>query len=132
MYVKWSLEPPASIIETYKIRADITIVFGFAARLVSPWDRACKCDAMDKRACNQDGHNLNYHCRRHCEFTVNKEDSDRLHSIIMALASKRILGSFIFHVECRARDKEKADGRIMDVKEFVKMLLEHINNLQMN
>ena len=78
------------------------------------------------------GHKLKDHCSRHCEFTVYKEDSDRLHSILMALAANRLPGQIVLHVGGKARDKEKADGRIMDVKEFVNMLSEFVNNLQIS
>ena len=78
------------------------------------------------------GHKPKDHCSRHCEFTVYKEDSDRLHSILMALAANRLPGHIVLHVGGKARDKEEADGRIMDEKEFVNMLSEYVNNLQIS
>ena len=50
----------------------------------------------------------------------------------MALAANRLPGQIVLHVGGKARDKEKADGRIMDVKEFFKMLSEYVNNLQIS
>ena len=131
-YVKWALEPPASIHQADKIRVDIANISGFTARLVNPRDRACKCPDSEKKACALNGHKPQDHCNRHCEFTVYKEDSDRLHSILMALAANRLPGQIVLHVGGKARDKEKADGRIMDVKEFVNMLSEYVNNLQIS
>ena len=124
-YVKWALEPPVSIHQADKIRADIANISGFTARLVNLRDRACKFPDSEKKACALNGHKPKDHCSRHCEFTVYKEDSDRLHSILMALVANRLVGQIVLHVGGKARDKEKADGRIMDVKEFVNMLSEH-------
>ena len=50
----------------------------------------------------------------------------------MALAATRLPGQIVLHVGGKARDKEKADGRIMNVKEFVNMLSEYVNNLQIS
>ena len=128
-YVKWALEPPASINQADKTSADIANISGFTARLVNPRDRACKCPDSEKKACELKGHKPDDHCSRHCEFTVYKEDSDRLHSILMALAANRLPGQIVLHVGGKARDKEKADGRIMDVKEFVNILSEYLKTL---
>ena len=122
----------ASIHQADKIRADIANISGFTARLVNPRDRACKCSESEKKACALSGHKPNEHCVLNCEFTVYKEDFDRLHSILMALAANRLPGQIVLHVGGKARDKEKADGRIMDVKEFVNMLSEYLNDLQIS
>ena len=98
--------------------------------MVNPRDRACKCPDSERKACASNGHKPKGNCSRLCEFTVYKEDSDRLHSILMALATNLLPGQIVLHVGGKARDKEKADGRIMDVKEFVNMLSEYVNNLQ--
>ena len=50
----------------------------------------------------------------------------------MVLAANRLPGQIVLHVGGKARDKEKADGRIMDVKKFVNMLSEYVNNLKIS
>ena len=44
-----------------------------------------------------------------------KEDSDHRHSILKALASKRLPGKNVIHLRSTDIDEEKADGRIMDI-----------------
>lgn len=71
--------------------------------LVNPRHRARKCKAKIRKACDQDSHIFNDHCRRHYEFTEYKKDSDHLHSILMAQASNRLPGKFVLHVYCKVR-----------------------------
>ena len=126
------MEPPESIHQDNKIRVDIANISGIRARLVNPRDCAYKCPDSEQKESALGGHKTKDHCSRHCEFAVYKEDSDRLHSILMALAANRLPGQIVLHVGGKARDKEKADGRIMDLKEFVNMLSEYVNNLQIS
>ena len=50
----------------------------------------------------------------------------------MALAANRLPVQIVLHVGGKARDKEKAGGRIMDVKEFVNVMSEYVNNQQIS
>ena len=80
-YINWALELAVSIYKADKVRADIANISGLTAKLVNPRDRFGKCEAINNKTCDQDGHKLNDHCKHNCEFTVYNEGSNRLNSI---------------------------------------------------
>ena len=127
-FVKWAQEPVSSLLKTEKISEDVAKLSGLAARLVHPRDKACKC--INKRSCTQAGHKLNDHCALHCEYDVLKEDTDKLHSILMAIAGNRLPTAIVESVGIRARQTEKDNKRSLDVKQYVDLLTEHVNNMK--
>ena len=127
-FIKWAQEPVSPISKTDRLSEDVAKLSGLAARLVQPRDKACKC--KDKKDCKADNHKLNDHCSNHCEYDTLKEDSDKLHSIIIAIAGNRLPTSMIETVGSQARQAEKHQSRTLDVKTYVQMLQEHINNLK--
>ena len=125
-FIKWSQEPITSISRPDKLSEDVAKMSWLAARLVQPRDKACKC--VDKRNCNAIGHKENDHCSNHCEYDPLKEDSDKLHSIIIAIAGNRLPTLMVENVGAQARQAEKLQNRTLDIKTYVQMLNEHINN----
>ena len=75
-------------------------------------------------------HVQNDHCENHCEFASYKEDSDRLHSIVTALSSKRLPERLIENVGIRIREHQKGNKRTLDVKDYIVMVTDHVNNIK--
>ena len=125
-FIKWAQEAATPISKPDKISEDVAKLSGLAARLVQPRDKACKC--VDKKDCTARNHKVNDHCRNHCEYDTLKEDSDKLHSIIIAIAGNRLPTSMIETVGAQARQTEKQQNRTLDVKAYVQMLQEYVNN----
>ena len=86
-FIKWAQEPVTPISKPDKIWEDVPKLSGLVARLVQPRDRACKC--IEKKDCTARNHKVNVHYRNHCEYDTLKEDSDKLHSIIIAIAGEQ-------------------------------------------
>ena len=125
-FIKWAQEAVTTISKPDKISEDVAKLSGLAARLVQPRDKACKC--VDKKDCTARNHKVNDHFRNHCEYDTLKEDSDKLHSIILAIAGNRLSTSMIETVGAQARQAEKHQSRTLIMKAYVQMLQEHINN----
>ena len=70
---------------------------------------------------------MNNNCRNHCEYDALKEDSDKLHSINIAIAGNRLPTFMIETVGAQARQTEKHQKRTLDVKAYVQILQDHIN-----
>ena len=115
-----------------KLTEDVAKVSGQTAWLVHPRNMACKCPANDKAACNALGHQPNDHCNLHCEFKTFKEDSDRLHSILIALANNRMPSEMIQSIGLSARDYEEKAQRSIDIKHYVDLMTNYINNLKIS
>ena len=127
-FIKWAQESVTSISKPDKISEDVAKLSGLAARLVKPRDKVCKCP--NKTNCTSVGHKENDHCRNHCEFDTLKEDSDKLHSIIIAIAGSRLPTQIVETVGAQVRQTEKIEKRTLDVKKYVELLTEHINNMK--
>lgn len=96
-------EPVAVMSRTKKISEDVTKVWRLALLSVDPRDRECKkgdCTALD--------HKENEHCRQHYEYGTLKEDSDKLHSINIAIAVNILPNQVIKIVGAQARLAESA------------------------
>ena len=59
-----------------------------------------------------------------------KEDSDKLHSIIIAIAGSRLPAQIVETVGAQVRYTDKIENRTLDVKKYVELLTEHINNMK--
>ena len=92
-----------------RISEDVAKLSGLAARLIQPRDKACKCAI--KKDCKAENHKLNDHCSNHCEYDTLKEDSDKLYSIIIAIAGNRLPMSMIETVGAQVRQAEKHQNR---------------------
>ena len=125
-FIKWAQEAATPISKPDKISEDVAKLSGLAARLVQPRDKACRC--VDKKDCTARNHKVNDHCRNHCEYDTLKEDSDKLHSIIIAIAGNRLPTTMVETVGAQARQTEKQQNRTLDVKAYVQMLQEYVNN----
>ena len=92
-FIKWAQEPVSPISKPDRISEDVAKLSGLAARLIQPRDKACKCAI--KKDCKAENHKLNDHYSNYCKYDTLKEYSDKLHSIIIAIAGNRLPTSMI-------------------------------------
>ena len=127
-FVSWTQKPVSSIDNLDAIGNEVTEMKGFVGRLVNPRGITCKCDVNDaaKFPCTE--HKGKDHCKRHCEFESYKEDSDRLHSVVTTLSQRRLPFEILQSVGLAVRNKQKSTNRLVDVKEYIELVSEHVNN----
>ena len=93
---------------------------------------ACKCPPTEKTDCNEAGNKANDHCKNYCEFKTYRQDSDRLHSILVALTNNRMPIEVVQHVGMTVRERKNINKRSIDVKRYVELLNGFVNHLKIS
>ena len=127
-FVIWAQEKPPPLSNMTKITEDMANLSSQMVSFTNPRGNMCLCD--DKKGCKLENHVENDHCIKHCEYKVLREDSDKLHSFLTALASNRIPPKISENAGMKQREEERSTGRPMEARAYVNLCSDILNNLK--